>query len=86
MRFLYHGCPEAASKKIIERGFNRSYSGVNGKIYISYIDIFMTIIHFLCKDVYMDEECISQRMQVIQIDLQLQMKDKKNECFTVVFL
>jgi hypothetical protein len=83
MRFLYHGCPEAASKKIIERGFNRSYCGLNGKIYIY---IFTTIIHLFYKDVYMDEECISQRMQVIQINLQLQMTDKKNECFTVVFL
>ncbi|CAF4336108.1 unnamed protein product [Rotaria sp. Silwood2] len=33
MRFLYHGCPESASTKIIERGFNRSYCGVNGCLY-----------------------------------------------------
>ena len=33
MRFLYHGCPETASQKIIERGFNRSYCGVNGCVY-----------------------------------------------------
>jgi len=34
MRFLYHGCPETASQKIIQRGFNRSYCGVNGKVYL----------------------------------------------------
>ncbi|CAF0903705.1 unnamed protein product [Rotaria sordida] len=33
MRFLYHGCPESATRKIIERGFNRSYCGVNGCVY-----------------------------------------------------
>ncbi|CAF2505584.1 unnamed protein product [Rotaria sp. Silwood2] len=33
MRFLYHGCPEPASKKIIEKGFNRSYCGINGCLY-----------------------------------------------------
>ncbi|CAF1179566.1 unnamed protein product [Rotaria sp. Silwood1] len=33
MRFLYHGCPELASKKIMEKGFNRSYCGINGCCY-----------------------------------------------------
>ncbi|CAF0777148.1 unnamed protein product [Rotaria sp. Silwood1] len=33
MRFLYHGCPQSASTKIIARGFNRSYCGVNGCVY-----------------------------------------------------
>ncbi|CAF1131801.1 unnamed protein product [Rotaria sordida] len=33
MCFLYHGCPELASKRIIERGFNRSYCGINGCCY-----------------------------------------------------
>ncbi|CAF3803971.1 unnamed protein product [Rotaria socialis] len=33
MHYLYHGCPESAAKKIIERGFNRSYCGVNGCVY-----------------------------------------------------
>ncbi|CAF4205315.1 unnamed protein product, partial [Rotaria magnacalcarata] len=33
MHYLYHGCPESAAKKIIERGFNRSYCGINGCVY-----------------------------------------------------
>jgi hypothetical protein len=34
MHLLYHGCPETASQKIIERGFNRSYCGINGNVYL----------------------------------------------------
>ncbi|UJR08823.1 hypothetical protein I4U23_013078 [Adineta vaga] len=33
MRFLYHGCPDTAAKRIMERGFNRSYCGLNGCVY-----------------------------------------------------
>ncbi len=34
MRFLYHGCPESAAKRIIDRGFNRSYCGIHGRMHI----------------------------------------------------
>jgi hypothetical protein len=82
MRLLYHGCPESASKKIIERGFNRSYGGINGKI--SYV--FMDFIRLFSQDVFMEEGYISPRRLVIQRSIQVQMKEKKNECFIVVFL
>lgn len=69
MRYLYHGCPELASKKIIERGFNRSYCGVNGKIYLFIrYDKYIKKFH---KAVLMDEECIFPLMQIIQIDMQI---------------
>lgn len=35
MRFLYHGCPESAAKRIIDRGFNRSYCGLHGGLFNS---------------------------------------------------
>jgi hypothetical protein len=67
MRFLYHGCPESASKRIIDRGFNRSYSGLNGKIYtLKYI--FMNLkflgclygrgVYFSANAIYSDKYAI----------------------------
>lgn len=31
---LFHGCPEAASKAIIEHGFNRNYAGAHGLLHL----------------------------------------------------
>ncbi|CAF0897200.1 unnamed protein product [Adineta ricciae] len=45
MRYLYHGCPESAAKRIIERGFNRSYSGTNGTV-PDYLFAYFLLLNF----------------------------------------
>jgi hypothetical protein len=42
MHFLFHGCPDSASTRIIDRGFNRSYCGMHGMVYILSIIITRT--------------------------------------------
>lgn len=38
-RLVYHGCPEEAANSIIEKCFNRSFAGVNGRKIYSLISI-----------------------------------------------
>jgi hypothetical protein len=52
--------------------------------FISYV--FMDFIRLFSQDVFMEEGYISPRRLVIQRSIQVQMKEKKNECFIVVFL